>query len=111
MWHFKSTINSKDIDLAIAGMSHPALSNIEIKWTIEPEIREWGVKGLIVHIPDQTISLLYETENHLGDSVEVETEIEMQDIQWEYKPGEGDFQMTPQSIMIDTERRKFSVEF
>ena len=37
-----------------------SIGNVNIKWQFELEMREWGVKNVYVHVPDQQVQLTYD---------------------------------------------------
>jgi len=59
------------------------LQPVTIHWSIEFEMRSWGVKNIYLHVPDQKITLVYQIEDENGDYVDAEKEIQLQNVEVE----------------------------
>lgn len=51
-----------------------------VKWSVEFEVRERGIKDIYIHIPDQTIQVIKVTETE-EDDIEEDVELEVKDAQ------------------------------
>lgn len=45
------------VDLRMVGFDIDSIDKVMIKWELDFEMREWGVKDTSIHIPDQTLTI------------------------------------------------------
>ena len=86
----------KDIDFTT--------QNITIKWNLELDIRNWGVKDCSIAVPDQVITLIFERWNEEEDSWEdFEKEVQLKDIKIDCGDAEniGNIMICPSELEID----------
>jgi hypothetical protein len=72
---------------------------VTIKWTLELEMRSWGLKGLYAYVPEQKITLLYTVWDESGDNeIDQEKEIILKDVQVDLDNVEITHGMAPQTL-------------
>jgi hypothetical protein len=83
-----------EVELSIIGdnIVKPGNANVKIKWNLEIEMRNYGVKGIMIYAPDQTLEFTITRYNEETDEEEETTEtFEFKDIKIEgqYRNIEG----------------------
>ena len=61
-----------------------------VRWKLELECREWGVKGIGIYVPDQTLTYLVDKEDSEGDLITVEKTIELTSVEIEKSTGDSE---------------------
>lgn len=83
----RNKFETPDLEISFHGHPNPVLNTMDAKvqmlhWGLEFEVRDWGVKNIMIIVPDQTV-LVY--GNHVNpDTLEdedVEVELELKDIE------------------------------
>jgi 5S rRNA maturation endonuclease (ribonuclease M5) len=64
---------SSEVEIDYEGSSTKAT----IKWMVEFDMREWGIKDASVIVPEQTIILLIDVEDENGDEIEREVTLSL----------------------------------
>jgi len=75
---------------------------ISIRWSLELEMREWGVKSTYVSVPDQDITLVYQIEKDLGNDdfeyVDQEKTIHLTNVQAEFENARWSHSLVPTAL-------------
>ena len=86
---------------------------ISIRWSFELEMREWGIKGAYVSVPDQDITLVYQIEKDLGNNdfeyVDQEKQIHLTNVQADYDSAKWGHSLVP--VALSEYNGKWTLEF
>lgn len=95
---------SEDVDVdvyddTVLGYKHVHVQPITLKWSVEFEMRSWGVKGIYLHVPDQKVTLLYSRyDEATGDDIDERREVLLQNVQVEEPSNENFGMIMPRSL-------------
>lgn len=64
---------------------------VQVEWSIDLEMRGWGIKGFGVSVPEQKITVLFtEYNEQLDEDVETEVVLGVKDVEVEFEGGNRD---------------------
>ena len=86
---------------------------IELKWKWEPELRNWGIKGLNVSVDDQVIKTSYINSWDQEEDVEIPVEFKIENPKIEYTQSDDHSGFTEHisPVMIEVWKDKVTVNF
>lgn len=111
MHEFKSAVKLDTLSnlKALTGyeIDYVNTEHVDIKWTLEFDIRSWGIKDAVVSVPIQTIYIEFETLTPESDSIKkVEFEVKLQNVDVKLN---GKLPSEPSSLEYDG--KKWVLEF
>lgn len=83
---------------------------VKLKWRYEIEARSWGIKGISVIIPEQTIKFTVEDVNDEGEDEESERTLKIDNPKIEYE-GSSEHGLALFPTLIDVWKGKVTVTF
>ena len=97
---FKTKVELDMHGLNIEGNYDVSTQNVEILWNLELEMRNWGVKGFDVAVPEQKITVFI---NKWGDDQdeEVEMTFDLKDVEI-FRESEGSSCLYPSSLQYNS---------
>jgi len=102
IWNWPNEYKKYDMDL-LGG-------NVDIKWTMEAETREWGIKYFVFSVNKISGGLLAEDIN-----TNEEFEIDLDDYKWKIEENQDmislEGSILPRELSIDFKKKTIEVEF
>lgn len=106
---------TEDVDVSYHGDDAAGIGRmsmiepVALKWSVDFEMRNWGIKGVYVSIPDQDIELHHSADNAEGDPEDKVTVVHVTNAQADISGADWGQQLSPQSM--DFYQGKWSVTF
>ena len=96
---FESEVSIDVHDDSVLPRAAEDIQPITIKWTLEVEMRSWGVKGFYVHVPDQKVMVIYQIWAEDGESIlDQEKEITLTNVQVDLDNVQITHSIAPQTL-------------
>ena len=104
------TTDEVELNYREAGME--SIKPVTIKWSAQLDIRDWGIDGVMVTVPDQDILVEYEVFDDAADEYKEQSQtVHISNVQVRINPGEdrGWRQLAPKSL--DFYKEQWQAEF
>lgn len=86
-------------DDSVLGLKHVSVQPITLKWSIDFEMRSWGVKSIYLTVPDQKVVLQYSHyDEATGEDLEESKEVLLQNVQVEEPSNENFGMILPRTL-------------
>jgi hypothetical protein len=102
---------TSDVELNYKEAGMESVKPITLKWSAQLDVRDWGIDGVMVTVPDQDITVEYEVFDDSTDDYKQESQtVHISNVKVSIEPGEeGWKQLAPKSL--DWYKEQWQAEF